>query len=89
MLTLVSKLFNLLRKSASSGEVIRIMFSFCTMTLANSRSSSFSRISAKVLYIRSVLRLRQSCRMIRLPRESRRPRSVLKSSRRLFMNSLK
>lgn len=65
------------------------MLSFCTMTLANSKSSSFSRISANVRYMRSVLRLRHSCRMIRLPLDSRRPLSVLKSSNRLFMNDLK
>ena len=88
-LTRVSRLFSLLRKSANSGDVMRIMLSFCTMTLANSRSSSFSRISANVRYIRSVFKFKHSCRMIRLPLESKRPRSVLKSSKRLFMKDLK
>jgi hypothetical protein len=37
-LTRVSRLFSRLRKSASSGEVMRIVESFCTMTLAKSRS---------------------------------------------------
>ena len=37
-LTRVSRLFSRLRKSASSGEVMRIVESFCTITLANSRS---------------------------------------------------
>jgi len=47
--TRVSKLFNRLLNSASSGEVISIRLSFCTMTPANSRSLKtvcyrFSRI---------------------------------------------
>jgi hypothetical protein len=37
-LTRVSRLLSRLRKSASSGEVMRIVESFCTMTLAKSRS---------------------------------------------------
>ena len=104
-LTRVSRLFSLFRKSESSGDVIKIIFSFCTITLANSRSytifsilkinkskqltSSFSKISANVRYIRSVLRLIQSWQMMRLPRNSNKRRSVLNSSSRLIINILK
>ena len=52
-------------------------------------TSSFSRISAKVRYIFSVLRFRQSCLMMRLPRVSKSRLSVLKSSSRLFIKALK
>ena len=52
-------------------------------------TSSFSRISAKVRYIFSVLRFRQSCLIMRLPRVSKSRLSVLKSSRRLFIKALK
>ena len=107
-LTRVSKLFNRRLNSASSGEVIKIKLSFCTISLANSKScptcreifhfvrhnydrhtSSFSKISANVRYIRSVFKSMHSCRMIKLPREFNSLRSVLNNSRRLFINDLK
>lgn len=52
-------------------------------------TSSLSRISAKVRYMRSVFRLIQSCRIIKLPRLSSNRLSVLKSSSKLITKSLK
>ena len=52
-------------------------------------TSSFSMISAKVRYIRSVFRFKHSCRIMRLPRVSRSLPSVLNNSRRFIMNALK
>lgn len=103
--TLISQLRSFLRNSLSSGAVMRLLLRFCTMILANSTScsispsvtrrhgrwvtSSFSRQSAMVRYIRSGLRFRHNWRMIKLPRVSSSRRSVQKSLRRLTMKNVK
>jgi len=46
--TLVSKFRSLFRSSDNSGAVMRLLFKFCTIMLANSTSSSFSMQSASV-----------------------------------------
>lgn len=88
-LTFDSRFFSLRLKSASSGDVIKIIFSLITIILANSRSSSFSKISAMVRKIRSALRCKHNCRMIRLPLVSSSRRSVENSSRTFFMKLVK
>jgi hypothetical protein len=102
---LVSKFLRRLLKSDNSGEVIRIMFSLITIILANSRSyssallllgkiaetltSSFSRISAIVLKILSAFKCKHNCRIIKLPLVSNNRRSVLNSSKTLTMKLVK
>lgn len=59
------------------------------MILANSMSSSFSRQSAIVLYMRSALKVTHSCLMIRFPRVSRSRRSVQNNFSKFTMNEVK
>ena len=87
--SLLSRFLSRLRRSASSGAVIRLLLRFWTMMLANSTSSSFARQSAIVRYMRSALSVMQSCLMMRLPRVSRSRRSVQNSFRRLTMKEVK
>jgi hypothetical protein len=88
-LTLESRLRSRLRRSANSGAVIKLLLRFCTIMLVNSTSSSFSRQSAIVRYMRSALKVTHSWRMIRLPRVSNSRRSVQNSFRRLTMKEVK
>lgn len=87
--TLLSKLRSRLRRSASSGAVMRLLLRFWTIMLANSTSSSLTIQSAIVRYIFSALSVRHNCLIMRLPLVSSSLRSVQNSFRRLTMKEVK